>query len=188
MKHLLFTIALMTAGPGFAAAEVPDFNPETEPSAEETAAPPVRPHISEEECKAVELGDLKFRARTESGNLYVAIQQGDKRVGRFDPLLDGPGSKCLKLKEFKDEKIIALELCHGLAGTSVLVERHSLLILKLEGRKLRVIGDVDLKYTEREGDSFRSEFDRSYKLKRKDGRIVVTTKERNTKRETTFQF
>lgn len=188
MKNTLLIYGLVLALGTPATAADAEFDFDSEPSAEEVTGGLPKPHEGEKGCREVSLDLLKVSALSDGGNLYLSVRQDGKQVSRFEPFLDGPGNKCLKLKDFEKEKIVVLELCHGIAGTSVLVERHSLLVLKANGRRLSVVGEVDLKYVEREGDGVKTEYDRSYKLKRKDGRIVITTKDRSTKREATFRF
>jgi hypothetical protein len=186
---LILILTILTTLPVLASK----FGAETEPSAEDSSleasgSHQVPEHNGAKSCSEVSLKGLVIRPQDDSGNLHLEIHDKNKVVGTFEPYLDGPGSKCLKLKELDKDRLILLELCHGITGTSVLVERHSLLVLRLDDNKLRSLGELELKYSEEEGDVTKTVFDKTYETKRKDGQVIIKLKDRISKKESEFRF
>ncbi len=169
-------------------AEEGDFNFESESSSEEAAPKPADAHPKSGGCDDVSVDGLKIRSSDEAGNLRLEVVEQGKVTGSYEPYIDGPGNKCLKLKKFETEGLFLLEVCHGLTGTSVLVERHSLLVLRLENKKFRQAAELEIKYVEREGKDVRVVNDKSYKTKKKDGKALLILKDKQTKKETEHLF
>jgi hypothetical protein len=184
MSRLILALFLISIQ---AVAEDADFNYEFEASSSEESSSTTALH-GKSECGEVSTGGFKIKHDPASEGLLLNIQKNEKTVGTYEPHIDGPGNKCLKLKEFEREGLILLEVCHGLTGTSVLVERHSVLVLRLDETRLRQLGDLEIKYVEREDDAVRVVNDKTYKTKKKDGKALLTLKDKATKKEAEHFF
>lgn len=185
--NLLISLALIFSVQAFTAEES-DFNYDVESSSEESSKPSTETHARESKCDELSFKDFKIKQDVDAPNVHLDLSEKGKHVGSYEPGIDGPGNKCLKLKEFELDGLMLLEVCHGLTGTSVQVERHSVIVLRQDGKKLRQLAELEIKYVEREGDAVRVVNDKTYKTKKKDGKAILVLKDKATKKETEHFF
>jgi hypothetical protein len=139
-------------------------------------------------CKDISWDDLKIKAVRVDGNIEFHAFDKETAVDKYTPYVDGPENKCLKTKEFEKEQMFFVEFCHGYAGTKVIVERHTLLAFKWDGKKIRRLRSFNLKFIEQDGENLKVKYENTFKIKRRDGRVTVTLKNRTTKEKSEFAF
>jgi hypothetical protein len=146
-------------------------------------APRAQPeNESKSDCEDSEIGSFKVQIRRPDNNIELQLKRGSEVIQRIDPYIDGPGNKCLRMKTYSKSKFVALEVFHGTSGTSVMVERHTLRIYRLDQDRLKFVRELSLSVTENDGFNERILAEKTYKIDEDKSNLKIHIKDKKSKK------